>query len=595
MNIKEVIYKLVGQDLLSPALAKIGVAGEKATRIMDDLQSKTKSMHTQFNAAAREIPGMTRALSLAKNPLTAVAAGAMAVGAGLKVATDRAAAFNREFRNLANLNLTRSRYELDRLRSQVLNTAYAGGFDLTQTNTAYYDVQSIAGLYGAQAAPMVRQGMEFARLMGADPNTWVAGMAKAQANYGFGNDKIDAYQRAAYATLVAGATTFDEIAKVAPVFAGSAAAAGQSFEDAFKVFTLFTSRTKTSDEAATMTNSLFRSLTKANTLKGFAAAGINPYDSGGNFRSVIDLMLALSDRFASQKTQQEVDALRNQFQGDEGLTALLNAAAESTQSFKNQLKNFTDAELNLDEARRNAAEDTLLLRDELKNRLNVELTKLGTTFLPMAVKGLKMFNGFLDKVNQLVGGNTYYTNRGTENLPADIVAASERVGSMSPEERAQWLQRTRNVLEAEKEAYKNYERPSAWKYLRYGLAGSHLGVGGLYYGLWKANAPAREHYENLGRINGLTSMLDVFGGGDEAPAGRMGAGGMTTDSATSSAVMNAIGGGKQARVINVSIGSLVGSQSFNSTVKESVEDITAIVEEALVRAVYGAEQLATAQ
>ena len=46
------------------------------------------------------------------------------------------------------------------------------------------------------------------------------------------------------------------------------------------------------------------------------------------------------------------------------------------------------------------------------------------------------------------------------------------------------------------------------------------------------------------------------------------------------------------QVINVTIGSLVGSQSFNSTVRESRDDITSIVEEALIRAIYGAEQLA---
>lgn len=162
-----------------------------------------------------------------RNP--AIVAGTAIAGTAvlLRQATDQAARFNHEFRNLANLNLSKTRSELQQLREQVVSTAYAGGFDLSKTNSAFYDVQSVTGLSGAAAAPMVRKGMEFARLLGADPNTWVQGLALAQANFGFSNRAIDDFQSKAYATLKAGNITFDQIAQLIPRFAGAAASSGR--------------------------------------------------------------------------------------------------------------------------------------------------------------------------------------------------------------------------------------------------------------------------------------------------------------------------------------------------------------------------------
>ena len=68
--------------------------------------------------------------------------------------------------------------------------------------------------------------------------------------------------------------------------------------------------------------------------------------------------------------------------------------------------------------------------------------------------------------------------------------------------------------------------------------------------------------------------------------------GVVLDAAAMLAALAAAGGGRQQKVITVTIGSLVGNQSFNTSVRESRDDITAVVEEALLRAINGAEQIA---
>lgn len=586
MTIKEVIYSLVGRDRLSPVLAQIGVRGAQAGKIIRNLRQQTSSMSADFREAAREVPGLSRALSMVRNPLIIAGASVAAVGAGLAAATRQAISFNREFRNIANLNLSRTNSDLRTLKALISEVAYSSGADLNATSTAFYDVQSITGLYGAQAAPMVRRGIEFARILGADPNEWVAGLAKAQANYGFKAAEVDKYQAAAYASLVAGAMTFDQLAKSSPVFAGSAAASGQSYTDALKMFTLFTMRTKSTDEAATMTNSLFRDLTREGTVKGFLNAGINPYDEGGNFRSVIELMTELADKFASQQTQQQVNALKNAFTGSEGLTALLNAAAGGAEQLALQLHNFESAELNLARARELAAEDPALQMEAMWNRLKNQAAQLGTMFLPAVSRAVDRLLTLSEFLGNIFGDETTVKMIGARQERAAFEQAYGYDFAALDDQRKQELRRN---IEENRRVYQQ----------RIEKAERRIGAN-AEKGKWLPNYDSqfKNLYGGRARLAVLDQIWEEAGFGDDAtaalqvPAAAGGGAAGDTAAAAASAISSAIGGGRQQKVINVSIGSLIGTQSFNSTVRESREDIRAIVEEALIRAIYGAEQMA---
>ena len=589
MTIKEVVYEIIGRDYVSPVLDRMKVKADDANRVMRNLRSQTIGMNANMREAAREIPGMGRALSMVKNPLIMGGALVAGVSAVMVDATNRAKAFNTEFRNLANINLSRSIGELNRLKSTIATTAYAGGHDIGATSRAYFDVQSITGMYGAQASPMVRKGMEFARLMGADPNEWVAGLAKAQANYGFSNADIDKYQASAYASLVAGAMTFDQLAKASPVFAGSAAASGQSFTDAMKMFTLFTMRTKSTDEAATMTNSLFRDLTREGTIKGFLKAGINPYNSDGSFKSVIQLMTELADVFSSQQTQLQVNNLKNAFSGSEGLTAMLNAAAGGAEQLTAQLRNFDNAELDLNRAREIARNDLNLLESDLRNKFNTSLTQLGEALLPARIELVRLGIAAVDFVRDVIDWKGAARREGT-SIADWATSGLDRWNSMSESDRAAFKASVESARDQAVATYGTLPSPSkvglwaaerglAWPIL--GAIGSGAHVRETNIGKWGA---AISSYDSvLSQIAALENPVDAPTGGN---------GGSNTVVDAQSAISTAIGGGRQQKVINVTIGSLVGSQSFNSTVRESRDDITSIVEEALIRAIYGAEQLA---
>lgn len=236
------------------------------------------------------------------------------------------------------------------------------------------------------------------------------GWRSRQANFGFSNRAIDDFQSKAYATLKAGNITFDQIAQLIPRFAGAAASSGQGYEEALKMFTLFTMRSSSRDQAATMTQALFRDLTNAGVIKGFTAAGVKMFDKSGNIRPVSALLEELSDRFAkayAKSGDAGVVKLRNQFAGSEGINALLNTAADRTATFKDQLRNFADSELRTGQRVREVAkDDAVLLSEELRNKLNVATTQLGEALLPLKLRLTEAAIGAVNFANSLSGNKT---------------------------------------------------------------------------------------------------------------------------------------------------------------------------------------------
>lgn len=159
-------------DRMSKPLAAIDKAAGKAEGSLSSLSARTASLREGFGRAASEIPGLGSALRLAKNPIVGGVAAVGALAVGLKKASDAAATFAHNFRDLENLNLDKSRRQLDMLRAMVVETAKLRGFDVNATNTAFYDVQSITGAYGSAVADFVNKEGLFAQVNKADMNAW---------------------------------------------------------------------------------------------------------------------------------------------------------------------------------------------------------------------------------------------------------------------------------------------------------------------------------------------------------------------------------------------------------------------------------------
>lgn len=374
------------------------------------MQTKMDSLKYSFvknsKAIANEIPMIGSSLRLVSNPLTLATAGILAIGQGIDYTTKKAADFNSEFRGLANLNLDKSKKEIASLRRMVLGTAYDKGFDTAQTITGYFDVQSTTGKFGAEVKSIVEKQGEFANLMQANFNEYIAGTAKGMANFGFGVDKLDEFNRSAYATVKVGVTTFDQLAKVQSVYAGAAAANNQSFDTANKLLALFTVKTKSVDEAATLTKSMFNDLTKDATIKAFNKVGISIYDNNGKIRQADALMLELNKKFAGLDKDKNVVTLKNQFSGSEGLIAMIQAATDKSGQLQNTFNSFSETKLDMDKTMELAKNDLNYKNEILRNKLNTMEIEIGTALLPLKYKIAELKLAVIELANSLILGET---------------------------------------------------------------------------------------------------------------------------------------------------------------------------------------------
>jgi len=357
--------------------------GQHFNRLGDKLgQLKTK-WAGHLSDLTDKIPGLGSAFAALTSPV-ALAGAAIAVAfKGASTAMQEAARFSGVWRQLAMLNIDKTDGQRAQLKDMVLSAAYTKGFDHSATSTAFFDVQSATGKYGREVDVIVRKQGEFAQLMQADFNKWIEGSAKAMANYRFGLDKLDEFNRSAFATVKVGVTNYDQIASVMSTYAGSAASANQNFNTANKLFAIFTAKVKSVDEASTLTKSLFNDLTKETTIKAFERIGIHMYDVNGRFRQADDILMELNKKFRNLTDDRSVVALKNQFTGSEGLIAFIQAATDKTDGLKNAFDTFDNAELGLVKATKIAREDINYINEQLQNRTSVLWAQIGKDLIPI--------------------------------------------------------------------------------------------------------------------------------------------------------------------------------------------------------------------
>jgi len=353
---------------------------------MRTMQKKVDTISTTSDKSLGKVNGnlsnTKKGLASLLKPSAFVVAGIGLIGTTLAESISRANDFNLEFQKLENLNLSKTKKEINDLRRLVMDTSWSKGFNAEKTIQAYYDVQTNSKLYGRDARGIVEQQGEFANRMRADMNEWVKGTTKAMENWHFGVDKLTEFNRSAFAVNQNG-ISYDALMKSQSVFGGSAVSAKQDFDTANKLLSVFSVRAKSVDTASTQVKSLFDNLTKKSTIDAFRKIGISIYDTNGRIKQADSLMLELNKKFRQAKDDKAFVSIRNQFSGSQGLLAMLQAATDHTGNLKKAFDDFNSSKMNFDTAFSNAQNDILYRQEKLSNRIDNLMIRLGQIALPL--------------------------------------------------------------------------------------------------------------------------------------------------------------------------------------------------------------------
>jgi TP901 family phage tail tape measure protein len=381
----------------------------KLSQVQAKLSAATDKMEGKLGRFSQNQIKMASGVAVA----FAAIGGIAAITATIHKSVDATEKFNSAFLPIRQLNLDKSKSEVDSYRNLIRDSAYDIGTSLVDSTKAYYDLQSATGLYGAEAEAVFKKVGKYSIATGANLGDAMNSTTKAMKAYGLGVKDIDALLTSNAKTVQVGITTFDELARVQTDYAGAVSAAGQNFDTGNKVFAMFTSIAKSADIAANMTKTFFDGI-GAQSKEIQDNLGIDVFDVNGNMKDADKILFEISDKFKSM-SEKEITGVINKIGGPEGLRSALAKVKTGAEDMISTFNAFDSSKFSLADALKNAEGDYGKMKELFFNRLEMVFTKIGEKILPILA-------GIFDKISPIL--NFIYKN-------FDIIAMVLKVLSIS--------------------------------------------------------------------------------------------------------------------------------------------------------------------
>lgn len=338
-------------------------------------------MKLKYQSLVNEVPMLGRALELATNPLALVAAGMIALGTVTAKGVNAAEKFDSAFLPIRQLNLDKSKTEIDNYRGGIRNAAFEIGSNLADSTNAMYDLQSATGLYGNDAISVFKKVGRYSKATGANINDAMNSTTKSMKAFGLGVNDIDNLLESNAKTVQVGITTFDELARVQTEYAGATSAAGQSVDTGNKIFAMFTSISKSSDIAANQTKTFFQSLgAQSKNIQKYL--NIDVFDADGKMKDADKLLVQIGDKF-KKMSDKDITSVINKIGGAEGLRTALSKVKTGAEDMINTFNAFDSSAFSLKAALENAEGDFGKMKELFNNRLEIVFSKLGEKVIPL--------------------------------------------------------------------------------------------------------------------------------------------------------------------------------------------------------------------
>jgi|GEM_PF-5657949 len=380
----------------------VGKSYDKMQGKLAKFQAKNLSV---FQGIQEVMPGAASAVSTLVNPYVAVGAAAAGAVAIMSSSVMKAKEFKTQFRELETLNLDKTNEQLDMLKNNVLASAFEAGKGTKQMTQAYYDIQSITGKYGNEIQTITERVSKFSTATQSDFNKQIESASTIIDVYGSKVSDLDSILASTAKTIQVGKVNFADFARVQVDYLGKAKAAGQNIDSANKLFAVFSKRTKSAEEAATLTKGALQDLTKKSTIKSLEKIGISLFDKKGGVKQISQVVQELDARLSKLRgNDQAISKIVNSFQGNEGLKALIAETATNGNELVRVFEQFDKTEFNIDKAFANAKKDVSVLSEMIGNKVNVLMIQLGERILPTVLKVLQKIDNKMPQI-------TYHIDR----------------------------------------------------------------------------------------------------------------------------------------------------------------------------------------
>lgn len=381
------------------AKSKLTLLMDLSTKLFDGkLDKMTGKFDKKLDKLGEKLGMEGAAAKLEKGLKVAAVAGIAALSTLSYKGVQAAERFDSAFLPIRQLNLDKSKGEMDDFRNQIRDATYEVGTNLVDSTNAVYDLQSATGLYGKDAIDVFTKVGRYSVATGANINDAMNSTTKAMKAFGLEIDQIDSLLESNAKTVQTGITTFDELAKVQTEYAGAASAAGQGIDEANKVFAMFTSIAKNSDVGANMAKTFFQGLgQQADQFEDVLSVPV--FDENGSMRQADSILKDVAKRFESM-SQKEITQAINKIGGPEGLRGALAKVSTGAEDMIATFDAFDASQFSLEDALANAEGDFGKMKEIFFNRMDIVLSRFGEKIIPMLAKLFDTLTPVLGFINE---------------------------------------------------------------------------------------------------------------------------------------------------------------------------------------------------
>lgn len=303
--------------------------------------SRGEAFSQNMAGAANEIPGLSRVLALAKNPVALSLAGGLAAGKVVKESTELSRTW--EY-NMAKINATALLPEknLKALDDQLVKIGKDSGGSFERIPDAYEKILSITG-EAKMSLDVLKVSIDGAKAGFTDLDIVGKSVASTMSILGKGKasaqEVLDTYLKAKRI----GAGEFSDFATYMPGLISSGRTLNMNWKQTTGIFSYMTQKTKDAADATMLMKNMFTALSKPQILKGLDKAGIKMFDKRGEMRRLDEILMDLEKKLGLKSTRQKLNFFNSIGLHDAQAKEALQTLLADTKLLKEQIDGVNDS------------------------------------------------------------------------------------------------------------------------------------------------------------------------------------------------------------------------------------------------------------
>ena len=386
----------------------------------DTLRGKAEGFKNAFKPLREFMsnPSLESGFNLATSPIGLATVGVGLLAAGVADVTKKAIEFDHAFLPIRQLNLDKSRAEMDKLKESITEAGVEAGRTDEEMAKGFQYVKTSMGGTDEEDLGFEKRVSELSDASSSDFQENLVSMEKAMRAFHLGIKDTDAIFKINQATANTSGLSLDQINENQAGYIPAVSHWKKGTEgimEGNELYSMFFERSKNQKKSVMATEQFFQEMEKQGTQDKMASVfGVQSRDATGSYRKMPDILQDLSSKI-QKMSERDFNAKLTQVGAESGpLKDVFDIIKEDKEgenkTFADAVSRFEKAvgNVNIDKLLGNADNDIMTQWTKAKNEFNDELAELGENFLPAATLALKGFTGLIKPTGNHFGSQTDY-------------------------------------------------------------------------------------------------------------------------------------------------------------------------------------------